>query len=135
MSQLTAIQSAETLAALRALAVSERALATPCIDRFARQFLSLKSRLMLALTPQHILSKLIERAAPGSYCFAIARTRHFDEALLAALREGVEPDNVAAYDEPDDALADVRAHARAGDVVLFKGSRVAGLERLAEALR
>ena len=38
------------------------------------------------------------------------------------------PTNVAAYDEPDDALADVRAHARPGDVVLFKGSRVAGLE-------
>jgi UDP-N-acetylmuramoyl-tripeptide--D-alanyl-D-alanine ligase len=54
---------------------------------------------------------------------------------VAALREGVEPDNVAAYDDPDDALADVRAHARAGDVVLFKGSRVAGLERIAEALR
>ena len=90
MSQLTAIQSAETLAALRALAVGERELVTPCIDRFARQFLSLKSRLLLALTPQPILSKLIERAAPGSYCFAIARTRHFDEALLAALRDGVE---------------------------------------------
>jgi methyltransferase (TIGR00027 family) len=90
MSQLTAIQSAETLAALRALAVGERELATPCIDRFARQFLSLKSRLLLALTPQRILSKLIERAAPGSYCFAIARTRHFDEALLAALRDDVE---------------------------------------------
>src|SRR6185436_20959758 len=90
MSQLTAIQSAETLAALRALAVGEQHLATPCIDRFARQFLSLKSRLLLALTPQRILSKLIERAAPGSYCFAIARTRHFDEALLAALRDGVE---------------------------------------------
>jgi methyltransferase (TIGR00027 family) len=90
MSQLTAIKSAETLAALRALAVGERELATPCIDRFARQFLSLKSRLLLALTPQRILSKLIERAAPGSYCFAIARTRHFDEALLAALRDDVE---------------------------------------------
>jgi methyltransferase (TIGR00027 family) len=90
MSQLTAIQSAETLAALRALAVGERELATPCIDRFARQFLSLKSRLLLALTPQRILSKLIERAAPGSYCFAIARTRHFDEALLTALRDGIE---------------------------------------------
>jgi UDP-N-acetylmuramoyl-tripeptide--D-alanyl-D-alanine ligase len=54
---------------------------------------------------------------------------------VAALREGVEPDNVAAYDDPADALADVRAHARAGDVVLVKGSRVAGLEVLAEALR
>ncbi len=54
---------------------------------------------------------------------------------VSAVREGVEPDNVAAYDDPADALADVRAHARPGDVVLFKGSRVAGLERLAEALR
>ncbi|MGZ8629649.1 MAG: UDP-N-acetylmuramoyl-tripeptide--D-alanyl-D-alanine ligase [Actinomycetota bacterium] len=54
---------------------------------------------------------------------------------VAGVREGVEPENVAAYDDPGDALADVRAHARAGDVVLFKGSRVAGLEALAEALR
>ena len=53
----------------------------------------------------------------------------------AGLREGVEPDNVASYDDPDDALDDVRRSARAGDLVLFKGSRVAGLERLAEALR
>ena len=51
------------------------------------------------------------------------------------VREGVEPDNVASYDEPGEALADVRAHARPGDVVLVKASRVAGLERLAEALR
>jgi len=54
---------------------------------------------------------------------------------VAALREGVEPQNVASYDDADAALADVRAHARPGDVVLFKASRVAGLERLAEALR
>lgn len=54
---------------------------------------------------------------------------------VAGVREGVEPDNVAAYDDPGDALADVRTHAHPGDVVLFKGSRVAGLETLAEALR
>jgi UDP-N-acetylmuramoyl-tripeptide--D-alanyl-D-alanine ligase len=53
----------------------------------------------------------------------------------AALREGVEPENVVSFDDPADALADVRAQARTGDVVLFKASRVAGLERLAEALR
>jgi UDP-N-acetylmuramoyl-tripeptide--D-alanyl-D-alanine ligase len=54
---------------------------------------------------------------------------------IAGAREGVEPENVAAYDDPGDALADVRAHVREGDVVLVKGSRVAGLETLAEALR
>ncbi|MEO8423018.1 MAG: UDP-N-acetylmuramoyl-tripeptide--D-alanyl-D-alanine ligase [Actinomycetota bacterium] len=53
----------------------------------------------------------------------------------AGLREGVEPDNVACYDDPEEALDDVRKSARPGDLVLFKGSRVAGLERLAEALR
>lgn len=54
---------------------------------------------------------------------------------VAGVREGVEPENVASYDDPDEALADVRRHARPGDVILFKGSRVAGLEMLAEALR
>ncbi len=54
---------------------------------------------------------------------------------VAGLREGVEPENVASYDEGADVLADVGAHARPGDVVLFKASRVAGLEKLAEALR
>ncbi|MDH4111273.1 MAG: UDP-N-acetylmuramoyl-tripeptide--D-alanyl-D-alanine ligase [Actinomycetota bacterium] len=54
---------------------------------------------------------------------------------VAAVREGMEPEQVASYLAPLDALADVRAAARSGDVVLFKGSRVAGLEELAEALR
>jgi UDP-N-acetylmuramoyl-tripeptide--D-alanyl-D-alanine ligase len=58
-----------------------------------------------------------------------------EQIATASVREGVEPGNVAAYELPEDALEDVRAHARAGDVVLFKASRVAGLERLAEALR
>ena len=39
------------------------------------------------------------------------------------------------YDDVDGAIADVRAVARPGDVVVCKGSRVAGLERVAEALR
>ena len=54
---------------------------------------------------------------------------------VAGLREGFEPDAVASYDDLDAALRDVRAHVRAGDVVLVKGSRVVGLEVLAEALR
>lgn len=53
---------------------------------------------------------------------------------LAAVREGLEPEAVAAYEDPADALADVRGWARPGDVVLCKASRVVGLERVAEAL-
>ncbi|MEX0991901.1 MAG: UDP-N-acetylmuramoyl-tripeptide--D-alanyl-D-alanine ligase [Actinomycetota bacterium] len=61
-----------------------------------------------------------------------------DEArqmAVAALREGTPPDDVASYDDADEALADVRSWVRPGDVVLFKGSRAVGLERLAEAMR
>lgn len=54
---------------------------------------------------------------------------------IAAVHDGAPPETVASYDEPSGALADVRAWARSGDVVLIKGSRVAGLETLAEALR
>jgi UDP-N-acetylmuramoyl-tripeptide--D-alanyl-D-alanine ligase len=53
----------------------------------------------------------------------------------AAVREGAVPESVAMVDTPAEAAADVRAWARAGDVVLIKGSRVAGLEAVAEALR
>jgi UDP-N-acetylmuramoyl-tripeptide--D-alanyl-D-alanine ligase len=52
----------------------------------------------------------------------------------AAVREGALPEDVVSYDDPAEAAADVRAHAAAGDVVFLKGSRVAGLERVAEAL-
>jgi UDP-N-acetylmuramoyl-tripeptide--D-alanyl-D-alanine ligase len=53
----------------------------------------------------------------------------------AAVREGQLPEDVASYDDPLEAVDDVRAWAGAGDVVVIKGSRVVGLERAAEALR
>ncbi len=52
----------------------------------------------------------------------------------AALREGALPEAVASYDTREEATDDIRGWARAGDVVLIKGSRVARLERVAEAL-
>jgi UDP-N-acetylmuramoyl-tripeptide--D-alanyl-D-alanine ligase len=54
---------------------------------------------------------------------------------MAGVREGVEPDRVASYPDVEGAIADVRASVAAGDVVLCKASRVARLERVAEALR
>jgi UDP-N-acetylmuramoyl-tripeptide--D-alanyl-D-alanine ligase len=60
-----------------------------------------------------------------------------DARLIAtgAEREGVEADHIAVCDSVDEAIEAVRALPRPGDVVLVKGSRVAGLERVAEAIR
>jgi len=53
----------------------------------------------------------------------------------AAIREGVEPQDVVLCEDPDQAMREVKAWAERGDVVLFKASRVLGLEKLAEAMR
>jgi UDP-N-acetylmuramoyl-tripeptide--D-alanyl-D-alanine ligase len=53
----------------------------------------------------------------------------------AAIREGMGPEDVATYDTPAEALDDIRRAAAPGDLILFKGSRIAGLETVAEALR
>jgi len=90
MTQPTAIASAETLAALRAVVANETRLAVRCVDRFAEQFVAAKSRILIRLLPQFLLKGVFDRIAPGSYGFTIARTRHFDEALLAACRDGAE---------------------------------------------
>jgi UDP-N-acetylmuramoyl-tripeptide--D-alanyl-D-alanine ligase len=48
-------------------------------------------------------------------------------------RLGIE--RLVVVGTPAEALSEVRAHARSGDLVVVKGSRVVGLEWLAEALR
>src|SRR5205807_8869969 len=57
------------------------------------------------------------------------------EIERAAVREGVALRDAANHATVDGALADLLAHVGPGDVVLIKGSRVAGLERMADALR
>ncbi len=53
----------------------------------------------------------------------------------AAIREGLLPGDVAVCANAAEAVTDIESWARDGDVVLIKGSRVVGLERVAEALR
>jgi methyltransferase (TIGR00027 family) len=90
MSRAMAIQSAETLALLRVLVSGERNLATPCVDRMAEHFLGPKYRLLAAVARQPLCRLGLGLAAPGSYGFTIARTRHFDEILLSESRAGIE---------------------------------------------
>jgi UDP-N-acetylmuramoyl-tripeptide--D-alanyl-D-alanine ligase len=53
----------------------------------------------------------------------------------AAVREGLAMRDAVHIGTAGEALDDLRANVRPGDVVLIKASRVAGLERIAEALR
>ena len=50
---------------------------------------------------------------------------------VGAVREGVEPDRITEVGTIDEAVSAVRDLVHPGDVVLLKGSRVAGLERIA----
>jgi methyltransferase (TIGR00027 family) len=90
MTRRTAIHSAETLAAFRAMVANDSDLVVRCEDPLAKHFLSLKYRLMTSIRPQPLLKRAVHIAAPGSYCFTIVRTRHFDEILLAETRSGIE---------------------------------------------
>jgi len=90
MTQLAAIRSAEVVAALRAVAAGETSLAVRCEDRLAEHFLGLKHRMLTAIRPRPLLRHILHVAAPGSYGFAIARTRHFDETLASEIRAGVK---------------------------------------------
>ena len=90
MSQVAAIQSAQTVAALRAAVTNDTSLAVACEDKLAKYFISLRERILTAVLPQPVIRWVLERAAPGSYGFAIARTRCFDDALLAEAANGIQ---------------------------------------------
>jgi methyltransferase (TIGR00027 family) len=90
MTQHAAIQSAETMAFLRAVVAGEQNLAVRSEDLLAKHFLGRKYRLLIGVGLQAPTRRILELAVPGSYGFAIARTRHFDEVLLSEVRAGVE---------------------------------------------
>ena len=71
MSQVADIQSAQTVAALRAAVANETSLAVACEDRLAKHFISPRERIMTAVLPQPVIRWALEKAAPGSYGFAI----------------------------------------------------------------
>jgi methyltransferase (TIGR00027 family) len=114
MAQLAAIQSAETMAFLRAVVAREENLAVKSEDRFAKRFLGPKYRFLISVSFQAPLRRILELLVPGSYGFTVARTRHFDEVLLLESRAGVEQVVLlgAGYDSRpfrfQDALGNVR---------------------------
>lgn len=88
MGYLAALQSAQTMAALRAAVSGETSLAVACEDKLAKYFVGLRERVLTAVLPQALIRRVLEHGAPGSYGFAIARTRCFDEVLLAEATDG-----------------------------------------------
>jgi methyltransferase (TIGR00027 family) len=118
MTRSAAVTSAETLATLRAVVSNETRLAVRCEDPLAIDFVEAKNRFLVRILPQFLLRGLFDRMAPGSYCFTIARTRHFDEALLAACRAGVEQVVLlgAGYDSRPFRFVDELAKAEVFDV-------------------
>jgi O-methyltransferase involved in polyketide biosynthesis len=78
------------MAFLRAVVANDEELAVRCEDHFAKHFLGRKHRLLSGIGSQALRRRLLEVAAPGSYGFVIARTRYFDETLLAESRAGLE---------------------------------------------
>jgi methyltransferase (TIGR00027 family) len=90
MGKAAAIQSAQTVAMLRAAVTNDTELAVPCEDRLAKYFIGMGERFATAALPQPLLRWMIESVSPGSYGFAIARTRCFDDALLSEAASGIE---------------------------------------------
>ena len=83
------IQSAHTVSVLRAIAVKEKDPAVQGSDFLAKNFLTNKYSLFVQLLPHRLLKSYVQFRAPGSYCFMIARTKHFDRTLGQGINAGV----------------------------------------------
>ncbi|MFD2592778.1 class I SAM-dependent methyltransferase [Aquimarina hainanensis] len=85
-----AIKSAESVAALRAAAYKEKDKNLRCSDDLASCFLNTPYRLLTSIRPHRLLKKILHKMSPGSYHFAITRTKHFDEILKKEALNGIE---------------------------------------------
>ena len=106
------------MAFLRALVAGEENLTVRCEDQLAKHFLGPKYRLLAGIGPQALCRRFLEVAAPGSYGFIIARTRHFDEVLLLESRTGIEQMVLlgAGYDSRPFRFRDVLAHMKVFEI-------------------
>ena len=84
------IQSAHTVSVLRAIAVKEKDPAVRGSDYMAKHFLTPKYSIFVGLLPHRFLKSYVQLRAPGSYCFMLTRTRHFDNTLLNELESGIQ---------------------------------------------
>ena len=83
-----AVESAQTVAALRAISARADRLSALGNDPFARHFLDCRHWLLTQLVPRPLLRRIVERRAPGSLGFSLIRTREFDQALTLELERG-----------------------------------------------
>ena len=84
------IQSAHSVSVLRAIAVKEKDVAVRGSDYLAKHFLTPKYSLFVNLLPHRVLKSFVHFRAPGSYCYLITRTKHFDAVLLKEIKAGVK---------------------------------------------
>ncbi|MEO6000716.1 MAG: SAM-dependent methyltransferase [Chitinophagaceae bacterium] len=85
-----AIQSAQTVSVLRAVAAEEKDPFVQSGDYLAKHFLTKKYKLFVSLLPHRLIKMIIHFSSPGSYCFMISRTKHFDQTLLREIDAGVK---------------------------------------------
>jgi methyltransferase (TIGR00027 family) len=83
--------TAEQMALSRAIETCKPGAQQICCDPFAKRFLSLKYRALLLSRPMRdATERLIESQFAGHHYYVIARTRYFDDALVATLADPIE---------------------------------------------